>query len=253
MSQYTSSARQLFNILKEAKQMSGQGLTSHAVWDKVLSTKSDEDLGIPEKISLFCELINNVRKDASGIENINPKKYLKAVNEIQSNLLSQLFVNADWNNVRHLIDEKNLDLIESCGEAIEARSQKFIEISPDELIELKEGLRRIIDKIAESNLEKDVKSQIVFELRKIEEAILTYSIRGTQSVVYANEKALGRFFSWFPKFQSADEQSLMHEVIDFFCGIAAKYRDFEALQRLSGGISQIPDLCKDILNLPPSS
>jgi hypothetical protein len=218
-----------------------------------LSSKNDKQTAFPENISYLCELINDVRRDVVSIENINANKYLKSLNELQSFLFSHLFIDQKWNSVRGFIDDKNLDLIESCSEIIESRHQKFVEIDPDKIQVLKDDLRKIIDEIANSDLPKDIKSQIVSGLRKIEEALLTYSIRGVQGVVHANDSALGNSIFCLSLLESDTGRSLIKKVTNFCFKVASTYRDIEALQRLGASASQLPDFFKDVFQLPPSS
>ena len=197
----------------------------------ILETGHEKPIAFPEKISSLFELFNNVRQDARGLESNNPEKYIRALDELQMCLISTVIPNPVWGDVKGFIDDKNLDLIEACGDALEAKSKGFIEICPEELDNIKSTIRKLIDEVINCDLPKDVKEKIVSELRKIEEAILNYRIRGVCGVVIASEQSAGGLFPVF-SIGAFNTLELRTKIFIFLCSIPSKYRDMETVNRL---------------------
>jgi len=251
MSQTTSSARQLVSILREAKKITSQ-ISSISVLTDILKTSHEKPIHSSGKLSSLCELFNNVRQDARGLGNNQSEKYIRALDVLQECLFSAVIPNPLWNDVKGFIDDRDLDLLEACGENLEAKSKGFIEISPEELDDFKIKIRELIDQIIKCDLEKDVKEKLIFELRKIEDAILSYSIRGACGVVILSEQSTGGIFTLF-RIPSVQSSELLKKILNFTLSIPSKYRDAETLNRLIQNVVPVLEGINAVTNLLPPS
>ena len=241
----TNSAKQLYNLLKPAWD-NGQDSTFR-VWDKLL--KANDTNSKYYNLTLILALFNDVRNDIERIDINGQKKYLKALDKIQSVLMSSdLFMSeSSWLSITDKagVGEETLDLIDACGDLIISQTQGLNEISPEELEEIQKQIRNLQDEIRNSDIEKETKIFLINELRKIEDAILNYQIRGSNGLSKVSREVTGGIaFNWSQMPQKAQEKG--KQIID----LALKVN---GMISLSERLTKLPEGLKEVLAILPSA
>ena len=200
---------------------------------------------IYNKLSYLFALFNDVRNDIIRIDINRKKKYLNALNKIQCVLMSSdlLMSESSWSyfTSKSGIGEETLDLIDACGDLITSQTEGFNEISSEELEALQKQIRNLQDEIRNSDIEKETKIFLINELRKIEDAILNYQIRGSSGLSKVSKEVTGGIaFNWSQMPQKAQEKG--KQIVD----IALKVN---GMISLSERLAKLPEGVKDILPL----
>lgn len=190
MSDISSSGKKLYSILKEAWNEDGEKHIVN-VWVKVLGGDASNLADISVKLGQLIVLLNEVRNDIKDLEISNIDKFLKALDKIQIVILSNQIFSVKWGIVKAQITEETLDLIDACGDLLAATAKGLREVSPIELEELQEEIRDLQDEIRDSDIEKETKIFLINKLRKIEELILNYRIRGSSGLAKVSEEVSG--------------------------------------------------------------
>lgn len=244
MTEPTSSAKQLYNLLKQAWD-NGHDSTFY-VWDRLLKTNDTNNKYY--NLTYVFTLLNDVRDDIERIDINGKNKYLKALDKIQSVLMtSDLFAESSWLSItdKSGVGEETLDLIDACGDLIISKNQGFNEISPEELEEIQKQVRNLQDEIRNSEIDKEIKIFLMHELRKIEDAILNYQVRGSSGLSQVSKEVTGGIFlNWSQMPQKAQEKG--KQIID----LALKVN---GMISLSERLAKLPEGLKEILALLPST
>jgi hypothetical protein len=230
MSSKTSSATQLVKLLKEAIEIEGTSSPVKNVWMQVLGANQDD---FTEKLSLLFELFNDVRTEARSLQDYNHEKYIDSTSRIQSVLMKIMYSKDLWVNVKAGIDYRDVSMIEGCGDVIKSLSKGFVEISQDELSDLKQQIHELIDKISVSEIKQEVKSQIISNLRKIEDAILNYSIRGTAGIAKTSDESFGSILHISHEYPVP---GILGDCLELVSSIGAKCRDLHYFFQLAADI-----------------
>lgn len=240
MSDITSSGKKLYSILKEAWDEDGNEHTVK-VWAKVLGADASNIAELSTKIGQLILLLNDVRNDINGLEITNFDKFIKPIDKIQVFFLSNQMFNQNWVAIKGQVTEETLDLIDACGDLIAAQSKGFREISPTELENLQQEIRNLQDEIRDSGIDKETKIFLINKLRKIEELILNYRIRGSSGLAKVSEEVSGgTLIKWFQ--MPEQTKGLAGKVIN----LAIKTN---SMISVTERLSKLPEGLKDILPL----
>lgn len=234
MSQITSSGKQLHSLLHQAWSREGKS-PAREVWAAVLGGNSNNGAEISEKLSYFIELFNDVRDDIKSLENTNIHKYLRTLDFIQTVLMNQALLDAQWQTIKSQISQDSLDLVESCGEAIESRNKGVCEVTPEELQDLQKIIKDLTDEILNSEIDIATKGFLVNELRKIEDVILNYRIRGSNGLVKVSEEVAGKILVRWSKFLDPAKEAA-GKVAALVLTIGRTNRDVESAGKLAGNL-----------------
>ncbi|MEM9543004.1 MAG: hypothetical protein AAGA60_26370, partial [Cyanobacteria bacterium P01_E01_bin.42] len=100
-----------------------------------------------------------------------------------------------WQEAFQQLQEEWVDLIDAAADIIESKGIGFLEISSDELNKLQKQVRELVDQIKDLDLDPKLKKFLIRQLRKIEESLLDYHIRGSVGVEKVEKEVLGRIIS----------------------------------------------------------
>jgi gas vesicle protein len=240
MSDITSSGKKLYSILKEAWNEDGKKHIVN-VWVKVLGADASNVADISIKLGQLIVLLDEVRDDIKDLEISNIQKFVNALNKIQIFLLTNQILSVEWGTIKGQITEETLDLIDACGDLLAAQTKGFRELSPIELEELQQEIRNLQDEIRDSDIEKETKIFLINELRKIEELILNYRIRGSSGLAKVSKEVSGGILiKWFQMSEKAKE--VAGKVIN----VAIKTN---SMINVAERLSKLPEGLKDILPL----
>lgn len=234
MSQITSSGKQLHSLLQKAWNKEGKA-PAREIWAIVLGGDPNNAAQISEKLSYFIELFNDVRDDIKSLENTNIHKYLRTLDSVQTVLMNQALLDTQWQSIKSQISQQSLDLIESCGEAIEARAKGVCEVAPEELQELQKIIKDLVDEILNSEIDATTKAFLINELRKIEDEILNYRIRGSSGLAKVSEEVAGKILVRWGKFLDPAKESA-GKVAALVLTIGRATRDVESAGKLAGNL-----------------
>jgi hypothetical protein len=204
--------------------MKGLNLKSNSVLCRALENEAEDDFA--EKVRLLFSLLDETCKDLKSIEiedSDDIRDYIKAINSVQSVLL-RAFPHQLWDTLDPHMDARDLALIRSCAKVMELSAMGYIEIASDELGNLEKEIHSLINDIRNSDLDKESKSQIISALRKIEDSILNYLVKGTPGVVKAGEEAIGKILS-IPSLPNKDsERSLVRRALELIAPLVSFYQ-----------------------------
>ena len=244
MTEPISSGKQLYNLLKQAWDEDEKQHVRN-VWVKVLGAVPNDTFDMSNKLNHLFQLFKNVRDDIQEINIGNKEQYLKALNKIESVLMNNSLLGVEWKVIRANIGEETLDLIEACGDLITSQAGGFNEISSEELEELQKQIRNLQDEIRNSEIEKKTKLFLINELRKIEDAILNYQIKGSSGLNKVSTEVTGGIvLNWSQMSQTAKEKG--KQIIDLALKVSGIISLCEKLPKLLEG-------AKEVLALLPSA
>lgn len=191
MNNSTNSCKHLYSILKAAYD---EDREQHAtsVWAKVLGADASSKADICVKLIDLMDMIQSARDYIKSVETFNSDRYLNALNRIQLALMDGQLINTSWGNIKARLSEDTIDLVDACGDLLIAQGKGFREISPTELKELQQQIRDLQDEIINSDIDSETKQFLINELRKIEDAILNYRVRGASGIVQVSEEVTGK-------------------------------------------------------------
>ncbi len=237
MSDITSSGKKLYSILKEAWDEDGNKHTVK-VWAKVLGADASNLADLSIKIGQLIVLLNDVRNDINSLDITNFDKFIKPIDKIQIFFLSNQIFHQNWLDIKGQITEETLDLIDACGDLLAAQSKGVRELSPTELEKLQQEIRNLQDEIRDSDIEKETKIFLINELRKIEELILHYRIRGSSGLAKVSEEVSGGIFiKWVELSEKARE--VAGKVMNFAIKTNSMISVAERLSKLPEGLKEI--------------
>lgn len=237
MTESISSGKKLYNLLKQAWDEDEKQPTKH-VWAKVLGVNPRDTFDVSDKLSNLFELFNDVRDDIQGIDINRPEKYLNALSKIQYILMCNNLMTTTWGSIKPDIGEETLDLIDSCGDLIISNTQGLYEISPEQLEGVQQQIRDLQDEIRNSEIDKETKVFLTNELRKIEDAILNYQIRGSSGLDKISNQVTGGIMFKLPQMRQK-AQEMGKQVIDVALKVNGIITLSEKLAKLPEGLKEI--------------
>lgn len=104
------------------------------------------------------------------------------------------------------VTEETLDLIHSYGDKLIDKGKGVVELSEEEIQGLYDRINQIMSEIIENeDIDQTTKISLVSELRKIEEVLINYKIRGSSGLEKAGNTATGNFLKLM--YQSNNEKT----------------------------------------------
>jgi hypothetical protein len=188
----TSSATRLYTILNNAlKQGSEQPVTE--VWATVLGATSNKQQDVSEKLSELIGLINDVKIDIRQLELDDTRKnqYLQSISRIQSVIIGKGLTDLKWATIQGLITEDNVVIISALGHVMESGRVGQISVSQQQTQSLLEKVQSLIQEFRNSELPDDIKLDLIKELRKIEDALINFEIRGEINLKKVSDAVYG--------------------------------------------------------------
>ena len=168
-----TSVGQVHNIIQEALDI-GE-VKSIDVWAYVFDTDKWNQKIIVGVTQLFV-LFGKAKEELSYLEDYQNKQGLDVLNRIEKNIFNTL--HGDWNSFKVNTNQDMLGVLSLCNELLKTKKYSFKEISDTQLEKLKEQIRNLIDDFLNSDLPRDLKLDLIIELRKIEDALLNFYISG---------------------------------------------------------------------------
>lgn len=190
--QSSSASRQLYTLLQQAYEHDGKA-QSQGVWADVLGADANSNLDISQKLGKLLGLFEDVAQEIQSLKVTNQSRYLNPLNNLRLSLMIQP-MSVAWEAIQARL-QPDLPLLEACADVVESQRQGVFLLSVEDLEELKQGIRALIDEISSANIDTDTKLFLINELRKIEEALLNYQIVGSTGVARVSDEVVGRAVS----------------------------------------------------------
>jgi hypothetical protein len=157
----TSPATKLSQIFEQAYKLPANTVTAE-VWKQVLRFNVERDRTIENKYLTMLQLFQYVKSDLSElyIAGVNTEKFSSAVDTILSNLFSVPLTHP-WQQVLSIIEVKNLQLIESCGDVIIAKGNGLKDMSESEAEQLLSSVYSFISEIKDLDIDSRTKQDLI--------------------------------------------------------------------------------------------
>jgi hypothetical protein len=197
-------AGRLYEILANAMEIGGSGglviqrgikvseqRQTRVVLAKALEIDNPDSPDLFDGISQLFGLVNNTELAINKLQDVNTELYLRAIIEVKEAFNSLQFnLTQDWDIIANKIDKSTLEKLEFCADAL-SRQQKEIVLDNEQLNELFDEVRTLLEKVLDANLDKDMKSFMLEKLQDIDRAIINYKFQGSKGLIQAIESTIG--------------------------------------------------------------
>ncbi|MGB5962046.1 MAG: hypothetical protein WBG73_15360 [Coleofasciculaceae cyanobacterium] len=158
---------------------------------KALEIDNPDSFELFDGIAKLSALVNDTELAINKTQDVNIELYLRAINEVKE-AFNNLHVNLpeDWLLIANKIDKSTLEKLEFCADVL-SRQQGEIVLNNEELNELFDEVRTLLEKVLDADLDKDIKSFMLEKLKDIDQAIINYKFQGSKGLIQAIESTLG--------------------------------------------------------------
>lgn len=248
MSETTNSAKRLYKILKKAKEFGDPGMSAPFVWSKVLEVEVKEDISqeLSERFSNLIIIFNDVKEEITRINQKNSYKYINLISKIQSIIVSTGLIEgySSWSDIDEIISNEALTIISICSDLIEEKGIQYNQLPSEDHDNLMHKLRELTDELTNSDLPTYIKSYLIGELRKIEQALIDVQIRGEGNLSNVTEEIIGRAI-----LKSWKDPGKYKEYFSKIMSFAAQVNGSISLGEKISGLPNLPEAIQKIL--PP--
>lgn len=184
----------LYNIIYKLKNTDGEN--SEDIFSKVFSLDKNDKAAI---MNSYAELFKMCNLAIEQIEQFQPKnivKYKGILNNVIEGF-SKIYFNASPGSVRDGMDEfesyfnkEMMTSIEICAYYLSEQSNEIC-IEDEKIQELIEEINGLIQEILKSELNKDLKRILVYQLNNVRESLLKYKLFGAEGIINNIATTLG--------------------------------------------------------------
>lgn len=191
MAKKLNSASRLHKIFEQTNTIADNVLTLEA-WANLLAI---DEANSNNRIILVGEQIHSMYREidliASGMEaaDFSSNLYESALERVRQALSPMLFPNT-WNYSKQYFSPEVLTSFAFCGEIL---PDEELQISDDELVEIKQKVNELKNYIYDKSLPPRLRKLIEHQISLIERALLEYPIAGAKVFREAGRTALGEF------------------------------------------------------------
>jgi hypothetical protein len=200
--QSSSASRQLYVLLQQACEHDGKA-QSQVVWASILGADANSNLDVSQKLWKLLALFEDVIQEIQSLKVANHSRYLDPLNTLRLSLMLQPMIGPAWESTQARLIQ-HLPLLEACADVVESQGQGVFVLSAEDLESLKQSIRMLLDEILSLDIDVETKTFLVNELRKIEEALLSYQVVGSTGVARVSEEVVGRAI---PRWEQAVDKS----------------------------------------------
>jgi hypothetical protein len=217
MASITSSGTQLHSILHRIWQVR-PNIANRSLFAEALDVEGSDEKEIINKITQLFKLINDTKEDAICLETQHAEKFVNAIQKIERTFIDGRLLSEFWDSTKDIggVTEETLDLIHSYGDKLIDKGKGVVELTIEEIQQLHNHLNKLIEEVIENeDIDRETKFLLVSELRKIEEVIINYKIRGASGLEKAGSVATGSFIRLFSKNKNEKAKVVIHKVLLF--------------------------------------
>lgn len=215
-----NAARRLCNMFEIALQNASDVTLIYIALGRALGiTEPENDKHFITEIFV---MLSEVDQDLKKIKKLNSiEKYIKAIEEIHSSLITTNLISTQWSALKSLIENRNFLLIlESCASFI-AQEQKNILLSETQLSEYLEQCEGLLKELIMSDLDDDIKTYIVVRLEEVCTAIRHYKIGGSKRLRIVIESNIGAMVLHNEDYSLEQKKGIIGKIFNFFITIGS--------------------------------
>jgi chorismate mutase len=217
MATKTSSGTQLYSILSRIWQVR-QNTAAGSVFADALGVDGSDEKELINKITQLFKLINDTKEDAICLENQHEVRFVNAIQKIEKTFIDGNLLSQNWDAIKNIggVTDETLDLIYSYGDKLIDKGKGVVEFTEEEIQDLYAKLNELVDEIIENNdIDQETKFSLISGLKKIEEVILNYKIRGASGLEKVGNVATGSFLRLFCENSNEKTKAVIHKVLFF--------------------------------------
>jgi hypothetical protein len=236
MTSKTSSGTQLYSILSRIWQAHQSTAAIH-VFAEAFSIEESPEEEVVGKITQLFKLISDTKEDAICLEEKHAGRFLNAIQKVEKTFVDGKLLSRRWDETRDIggVTEETLDIIYSYGDKLIDKGKGGVELTVEEVQALHEQLNELINEvIQDEDIDQDTKFLLVSELRKVEEVIVNYQIRGASGLEKVGNSATGSLIRVFYKNDDAKAKAAIHKVIIFVLSAVLQTTIGDGFKTLTG-------------------
>jgi hypothetical protein len=217
MATATSSGTQLYCILHRIWQVR-PNIANRLLFAEVLGVEGNDEKEIINKVTQLFKLINDTKEDAICLEEQHAEKFVNAIQKIEKTFIDGELLNGTWDSTKNIggVTEETLDLIHSYGDKLIDKGKGVVELTVEEIQKLHNQLNELIEEVIKNkDIDRKTKFLLISELRKIEEVIINYKIRGASGLEKAGNVATGSFIRLFSESNNEKAKAVIRTVFVF--------------------------------------
>jgi hypothetical protein len=185
-------AGRLYEILTMAIKSGAKGgmnRTTKSVLSEVLDIKGNDPLEVFDGINKLFTLVKDTELTINKLYNVNIELYQSPIKEIKE-AFRDFNLGGEWSKIADKIDRATLQTLKFCADAL-SRQQGEIPLNVEEINELHNEVRALLERLIDAELKDDIKSFIFDKLQDIEQAIINYKFKGSEGLQRVIEATLG--------------------------------------------------------------
>jgi hypothetical protein len=217
MATVTSSGTQLYSILHRIWQVR-PNIANRSLFAEVLGVEASDEKEIINKVTQLFKLINDTKEDAICLEKQHAEKFVNAIQKIERTFIDGRLLSETWDSTKDIgeVTEETLDLIHSYGDKLIDKGKGVVELTIEEIRKIHNQLNELIEEVIKNeDIDRETKFLLISELRKIEEVIINYKIRGASGLEKAGNVATGSFIRLFSENNNEKVKAVIYKVLAF--------------------------------------
>jgi hypothetical protein len=217
MTTITSSGTQLYSILHRIWQVR-PNTANRSIFAEALGVEGGDEKEIINKITQLFKLINDAKEDAICLETRHAERFVNAIQKVERTFIDGRLLSETWDSTKDIggVTEETLDLIYSYGDKLIDKGKGVVELTGEEIQILQNQLNELIEEVIKNeDIGRETKFLLISELRKIEEVIINYKIRGASGLEKAGNVATGSFIRLFSENNNEKAKAVIQRVLVF--------------------------------------
>lgn len=205
-------AHQLYYILNEIEQ--SQNIETYEALGEIFKIPSSDKASILLSYGNLFAMINEIKTKLEDLPYISNEKYLKALANATEALTKVSFANPSTiTNYQNYITEATLERIDSCGDLLKQATGEF-ELERESLDELQQEVENLIDYVAESTINMNLKTLVLNCLGDIKKSIHDYQFKGTKGIKDALDASAGAMILSTSGAETEEERHIFKSVFE---------------------------------------
>jgi hypothetical protein len=211
------SGTQLYSILSRIWQVR-QNTIAINIFTEVFNVGENNEKEVIDKITQLFKLISDTKEDATCLEEKHTERFLNAIQKVEKTFVDGKLLSRSWDETKNIggVTEETLDIIYSYGDKLIDKGKGGVELTTEELQTLQGQLNGLVNEISQNeDVGQELKLSLVSELKKIEEVIVNYQIRGAGGLEKVGNSAIGSLIRAFYENDDVKAKAVTHKVIIF--------------------------------------
>jgi len=175
--------------LKNGAKIGVRNRTAKSVLSEVLDIDTEDSIKLFDGINKLFTLITDTELAINKLYNVDIELYQSTIQEIKE-AFQDFNVVGEWSEIANKIDRGTLEKLKFCADAL-SRQQGEIPLNVEEMNELHNEVRVLLERVIDAELNEDIRSFIFDKLQDIEQAIINYKFKGSEGLQRVIEATLG--------------------------------------------------------------